>query len=277
MAKTICFANQKGGVGKTMSTAAVSVELKNRGFKVLCVDFDPQGNLTTSFGVREAEKLERTVSTELSAIIEDGGSDAKEALIHDLEGVSLLPSNLALSGMEVALVNVMSRETVLKELLSAFKGDFDYILIDCSPSLGMLTINALVAADMVIIPAQPAYLSLIGLQQLIRTIGRVKKSLNPGLDIGGVLLTMVDERTNYTKDIISLLTESYGSKIRIFGSHIPYSVRAAETSAAGKSIFLHDPKGKVALAYRSFVSELLNDSSVRLASYEAKLKGAMSA
>ena len=277
MAKTICFANQKGGVGKTMSTAAVSVELKNRGFKVLCVDFDPQGNLTTSFGVREAEKLERTVSTELSAIIEDGGSDAKEALIHDLEGVSLLPSNLALSGMEVALVNVMSRETVLKELLSAFKDDFDYILIDCSPSLGMLTINALVAADMVIIPAQPAYLSLIGLQQLIRTIGRVKKSLNPGLDIGGVLLTMVDERTNYTKDIISLLTESYGSKIRIFGSHIPYSVRAAETSAAGKSIFLHDPKGKVALAYRSFVSELLNDSSVRLASYEAKLKGAMSA
>lgn len=277
MAKTICFANQKGGVGKTMSTAAVSVELKNRGFKVLCVDFDPQGNLTTSFGVREAEKLERTVSTELSAIIEDGGSDAKEALIRDLEGVSLLPSNLALSGMEVALVNVMSRETVLKELLSAFKDDFDYILIDCSPSLGMLTINALVAADMVIIPAQPAYLSLIGLQQLIRTIGRVKKSLNPGLDIGGVLLTMVDERTNYTKDIISLLTESYGSKIRIFETHIPYSVRAAETSAAGKSIFLHDPKGKVALAYRSFVSELLNDSSVRLASYEAKLKGAMSA
>ncbi|MCR5211060.1 MAG: AAA family ATPase, partial [Lachnospiraceae bacterium] len=227
MAKTICFANQKGGVGKTMSTAAVSVELKNRGFKVLCVDFDPQGNLTTSFGVREAEKLERTVSTELSAIIEDGGSDAKEALIRDLEGVSLLPSNLALSGMEVALVNVMSRETVLKELLSAFKDDFDYILIDCSPSLGMLTINALVAADMVIIPAQPAYLSLIGLQQLIRTIGRVKKSLNPGLDIGGVLLTMVDERTNYTKDIISLLTESYGSKIRIFETHIPYSVRAA--------------------------------------------------
>ena len=277
MAKTICFANQKGGVGKTMSIAAVSVELKNRGFKVLCVDFDPQGNLTTSFGVREAEKLERTVSTELSAIIEDGGSDAKEALIRDLEGVSLLPSNLALSGMEVALVNVMSRETVLKELLSAFKDDFDYILIDCSPSLGMLTINALVAADMVIIPAQPAYLSLIGLQQLIRTIGRVKKSLNPGLDIGGVLLTMVDERTNYTKDIISLLTESYGSKIRIFETHIPYSVRAAETSAAGKSIFLHDPKGKVALAYRSFVSELLNDSSVRLASYEAKLKGAMSA
>ena len=277
MAKIICFANQKGGVGKTMSTAAVSVELKNRGFKVLCVDFDPQGNLTTSFGVREAEKLERTVSTELSAIIEDGGSDAKEALIRDLEGVSLLPSNLALSGMEVALVNVMSRETVLKELLSAFKDDFDYILIDCSPSLGMLTINALVAADMVISPAQPAYLSLIGLQQLIRTIGRVKKSLNPGLDIGGVLLTMVDERTNYTKDIISLLTESYGSKIRIFETHIPYSVRAAETSAAGKSIFLHDPKGKVALAYRSFVSELLNDSSVRLASYEAKLKGAMSA
>ena len=277
MAKTICFANQKGGVGKTMSTAAVSVELANRGFKVLCVDFDPQGNLTTSFGVREAEKLERTVSTELSAIIEDGGSDAKEALIRDLEGVSLLPSNLALSGMEVALVNVMSRETVLKELLSAFKDDFDYILIDCSPSLGMLTINALVAADMVIIPAQPAYLSLIGLQQLIRTIGRVKKSLNPGLDIGGVLLTMVYERTNYTKDIISLLTESYGSKIRIFETHIPYSVRAAETSAAGKSIFLHDPKGKVALAYRSFVSELLNDSSVRLASYEAKLKGAMSA
>ena len=276
MAKTICFANQKGGVGKTMSTAAVSVELANRGFRILCVDFDPQGNLTTSFGVREAEKLERTVSTELSAIIEDEGVDAKKALIHDLEGVSLLPSNLALSGMEVALVNVMSRETVLKELLSAFKDDFDYILIDCSPSLGMLTINALVAADMVIIPAQPAYLSLIGLQQLIRTIGRVKKSLNPNLDIGGVLLTMVDERTNYAKDIISLLTESYGSRIRIFRTHIPYSVRAAETSAAGKSIFLHDPKGKVAAAYKSFVSELLDDSS-RLSSYETKLKGAMSA
>ena len=277
MAKVIVFANQKGGVGKTMSTAAVSVELAYRGYRVLCVDFDPQGNLTTSFGIKEPEKLERTVSTELTAIIEDSGSDPEEALIRNLEGVTLLPSNLGLSGMEVALVNVMSRETVLKELLSKYEDQFDFILVYCMPSLGMLTINALVAADKVIIPAQPAYLSLVGLQQLIRTIGKVKKSLNPDLEIGGVLLTMVDERTNYAKDIISLLTESYGSDIRIFKTHIPYSVRAAETSAAGKSIFLHDPKGKVADAYRRFVSEFLDSVNPRFPAYAALIKEAMSA
>lgn len=261
MSKVICLSNQKGGVGKSLSSVSISVELARRGYRVLAVDFDPQGNLTTSFGIREPEKLGRTISTELKNVIEDIEADPREAIIRDCEGVDLLPSNLGLSGMEVALVNVMSRETVLRELLNELTFDYDFVIVDCMPSLGMLTINALVAADEVLIPAQPAYLSLVGLQQLIRTIGKVKKSLNNNLSISGVLLTMVDERTTYARDIIALLNETYGNNIRIYNTRIPFSVRAAETSAAGKSIFLHDPKGKVAGAYRQFVDEYLGVTS----------------
>ena len=173
------------------------------------------------------------------------------------EGVSLMPANIELSGMEVALVNAMSRETVMRQYLNTVKRDYDYVLIDCMPSLGMLTVNALAAADSVLIPVQAQYLSAKGLEQLLQTVSKVRRQINPKLKIEGILLTMVNSRTNFGKEISNLLRDTYGSKIRIFDTDIPHSVRAAEISAEGKSIFAHDPKGKVAAAYRKLTQEVM--------------------
>ena len=168
-----------------------------------------------------------------------------------------MPANLELSGMEVSLVNAMNREKVLKQYLDIVKRQYDYVLLDCMPSLGMLTVNALTAADSVLIPAQAQYLPAKGLEQLLQTINRVRKQINPKLKIDGILLTMVDTRTNYAKDISALLRNTYGGKLKVFPMDIPHSVRAAEISAEGKSIFAHDPKGKVAEAYRELTKEVL--------------------
>lgn len=185
--------------------------------------------------------------------------DPKEAILHHEEGVDLIPSNKLLAGMDMSLFTVEDREKVLKEYLELLKDEYDYILIDCMPSLGMLTINALASADAVIIPVQAAYLPLKGLEQLIRTIGKVRKQLNRQLEIGGILITMVDNRTNYARDISELILDTYGSRIKIFPQSIPLSVRAAEISAEGISIFKHDPKGKVADAYWQMTQEVLLD------------------
>lgn len=159
--------------------------------------------------------------------------------------------------MEVTLVNAMSRETVLRRYLETVKENYDVIILDCMPSLGMLTINALAASDETIIPVQPQFLSVKGLEQLVRTIAQVKRQINPGLSIAGILVAMADMRTNYAKEIVELLHNTYGGKLRIFDSIIPLSVRAAETSAEGKSIYLHDPAGKVAAAYASLTREVM--------------------
>ena len=180
-----------------------------------------------------------------------------EGILHHEEGIELMPSNIELSGLEVSLVNVMSRERIMQEYINIVKEYYDYILIDCMPSLGMITINAFSCADSILIPVQAAYLPVKGLQQLIKTIGKVKRQINPKLGIEGILLTMVDSRTNYAKDISTMLRESYGSKVKIFSNNIPISVRAAEISAEGVSIFAHDPKGKVASAYLSLTEEVL--------------------
>jgi len=168
-----------------------------------------------------------------------------------------MPANIELSGMEVALVNAMSRETVMRQYLNIVKRDYDYVLIDCMPSLGMLTVNALAAADSVLIPVQAQYLSAKGLEQLLQTVSKVRRQINPKLKIEGILLTMANSRTNFGKEISALLRDTYGSKIRIFDTDIPHSVRAAEISAEGKSIFAHDPKGKVAAAYRKLTQEVM--------------------
>jgi chromosome partitioning protein len=165
--------------------------------------------------------------------------------------------------MEVSLVNAMSRETVLKQYLDTVKNQYDFILLDCMPSLGMLTVNALAAADSVIIPVQAQYLPAKGLEQLLQTIGKVRKQINTKLKIDGILLTMVDNRTNFAKDISSLLRETYGGSIKIFDTDIPHSVRAAEISAEGKSIFAHDPKGKVAEGYKNLTKEVLKIEKLR--------------
>lgn len=177
--------------------------------------------------------------------------------MHHAEGIDLLPGNIEMSGIEVSLVNAMSRESILKQLLGNFQKQYDHVLLDCPPSLGMLTINALAAADRVLIPVQAQYLSVKGLEQLLLTVARVRKQINPKLAIDGILLTMVDMRTNYAREISSLLREIYGSRIKVFATTIPHSVRAAEISAEGKSIYAYDPKGKVAEAYHSLTKEVL--------------------
>ena len=223
----------------------------------MLVDADSQGSLTASLGYTEPDELEVTLATIMGKLINDEEIEPMEGVLHHEEGIDLMPSNIELSGLEVSLVNVMSRERIMQEYINIVKKFYDYILIDCMPSLGMITINAISCADSILIPVQAAYLPVKGLQQLIKTIGKVKRQINPKLGIEGILLTMVDSRTNYAKDISTMLRESYGSKVKIFSNNIPISVRAAEISAEGVSIFAHDPKGKVASAYLSLTEEVL--------------------
>ena len=257
MCRIIAVANQKGGVGKTTTIGNLGIGLVKQGKKVLLIDADPQGSLTASLGFQEPDKIETTLASVMGKIINDEEVEPTEGILHHEEGVDIMPGNIELSGLEVALVNVMSRERILQEYVNIVKDSYDFILIDCMPSLGMITINAFSCADSILIPVQAAYLPVKGLQQLIKTIGKVKRQINPKLEIEGILLTMVDNRTNYAKDIDAMIRESYGSKVRIFANNIPNSVRAAEISAEGVSIFVHDPKGKVALAYLSLTEEVL--------------------
>lgn len=258
MCKVIAIANQKGGVGKTTTAVNLGAGLALKGKRVLVIDSDSQGSLTASLGF-EPDKMDNTLSDVMEAVInEEEIPDGFGIRSHD-EGVDLMPANIELSGIEVTLFSVMSREFVLKSYVDQVRGNYDYILIDCMPSLGMLTINALACSDSVLIPVQASYLPVKGLEQLIRTIFKVRRQINPRLQIEGILLTMLDARTNYAKEIISLLGETYGNKVRIFESRIPHSVRASETPALGKSIFSHDPHGKVAMAYGALTEEVLRD------------------
>jgi len=256
-AKITAICNQKGGVGKTVTAVNLGIGLAREGKKVLLVDMDAQGSLTASLGYQRPDQMENTLATILGRIILDEPVSPGEGILHQAEAVDLLPANIELSGLEVTLVNTMSRETILREYLNSVREQYDVILLDCCPSLGMLTINALAAADQVLIPMQAHYLSIKGLEQLIRTISNVKRKINPGLEIAGILITMADLRTTYSREIIELLRNSYGDKLRIFNSIIPQSIRAAETSAEGRSIYLHDPAGKVSAAYAALTREVL--------------------
>ncbi len=256
-AKITALCNQKGGVGKTATAVNLGIGLAREGKRVLLVDMDAQGSLTASLGYEHPDQMENTLADILGRIISEEPQTPGEGIIHQAEGVDLLPANIELSGLEVTLVNTMSRETILREYLNSVRDQYDIILLDCCPSLGMLTINALAAADEVIIPAQAHYLSLRGMEQLIRTIFNVKRKINPNLEIAGILVTMADMRTNYTREIIDLLRSTYGNNLRIFDSIIPLSIRAAETSAEGRSIYLHDPAGKVSAAYAALTREVL--------------------
>lgn len=257
--QVIALVNQKGGTGKTQSTENLGVGLASEGKKVLLVDMDPQGSLTISLGHPKADELPVTVADIMAKVLREEPIAPDEGILHHPEGVDLMPANISLSGMEVSLVNVMSREQVLKEYIDSVKGNYDYVLIDCMPSLGMLTVNALAAADRLVIPVQAQYLSAKGLEQLLQTVNKVRRQINPKLKIDGILLTMVDGRTNYAKDISNLIRDTYGSKLKVYKTEIPHSVRAAEISAEGKSIFAHDPKGKVAEAYKNLTKEVLKN------------------
>lgn len=262
-ATVLAVVNQKGGTGKTTTCENLGVGLAQEGKKVLLVDVDPQGSLTISLGYPRPDDLDSTLSELMAKVMQETPLSSGEGILHHEEGVDLIPANISLSGIEISLVNVMSRETILKQLMEPLKRQYDFILLDCMPSLGMLTVNALAAADNVLIPVQAQYLSAKGLEQLLQTVNKVRRQINPKLRIEGILLTMVDGRTNYAKDISNLIRETYGSKIKVFGTDIPHSVRAAEISAEGKSIFRHDPKGKVASAYRTLTKEVVQDAEKR--------------
>ena len=262
-ATVLAVVNQKGGTGKTTTCENLGVGLAQEGKKVLLVDVDPQGSLTISLGYPRPDDLDSTLSELMAKVMQETPLSPGEGILHHEEGVDLIPANISLSGIAVSLVNAMSRETILKQLMEPLKRQYDFILLDCMPSLGMLTVNALAAADNVLIPVQAQYLSAKGLEQLLQTVNKVRRQINPKLRIEGILLTMVDGRTNYAKDISNLIRETYGSKIKVFGTDIPHSVRAAEISAEGKSIFRHDPKGKVASAYRTLTKEVVQDAEKR--------------
>ena len=186
MCKIIAIANQKGGVGKTTTTSNLGIGLAKQGKKVLLIDADAQGSLTASLGFTEPDSLEVTLATIMGNLINDGEVEPGEGILHHEEGIDLMPGNIELSGLEVSLVNVMSRETVLRSYIEIVRENYDYILIDCMPSLGMITINAFASADSILIPVQAAYLPVKGLQQLIKTVGKVKRQINPKLEIEGI-------------------------------------------------------------------------------------------
>ena len=258
MCKVISISNQKGGTAKSTTAVNLGIGLAREGKKVILLDCDPQGSMTISLGFSDPDAMEVTLATLMSRVVNEEELHVEDAILHHEEGIDLIPANIELSALEVSMVNVMSRETILRQLIEEIKDSYDYCILDCMPSLGMVTINALACADSVLIPVQAAYLPVRGLQQLIKTIGRVKRQLNPKLEIEGILLTMVDNRTNYAKEIAQLVYDSYSSDVKVFETKIPISVRTAETSLEGSSIYKYDPKGKAADAYRVLTKEVLN-------------------
>ena len=253
MAKIIAVANQKGGVGKTTTSVNLSTIIAKRGKKVLLIDADPQGNATSGLGIDK--ELEYSLYDVLINEV-DIMSTLQDTCVKTLK---LCPSNMNLAGAEVELVSLMSREQRLKEKLDLVKDNFDFIFIDCPPSLGLITLNSFTAADSVLIPVQCEYFALEGLGQLINTINLVKKHLNKSLEIEGAVLTMYDMRTNLSNQVVKEVKKYFDNKV--YKTVIPRNVRLSEAPSYGMPISLYDPRSKGAKAYEKFTRELLKNNS----------------
>ncbi len=261
MGKVIAVASQKGGVAKSTTCRNVATILAKKGYRVLAIDGDNQASLTDCFGIEKPEELDKTLYHMMMDIIMEKDLPPKEEFIITKEGVDIIPSSIELSAIEINLVSTFSREYVLKNVIDGLKKEYDYILIDCMPSLGLMTINVLVACDSVLIPATPEYLSVKGLELLLKTISKIKKRINPSITFEGILLTMFDERTNLSRNMNEIIEKSYGEHIRVFNTKIPKSVKIGEANVRSMSIVDYMPNNKGAVAYQNFVKEILIDGN----------------
>lgn len=254
--KAIAVANQKGGTGKTATTLSLGVALARRGRRVLLVDTDPQGDLTKSLGWADPDSIATTVATHIAAVIEGADEDPRAGILGHREGVDLMPANIELAGLEMAVFMAMSRERILKTWAEPLRADYDYILFDCAPTLGIIPVNALVAADGVIIPVSAEYLPASGMAGLLKTVGRVRRQINPGLSVEGILVTLYDSRNNLARDVERAIREQYGTALRVFDTVVPRAVSAAESAAEGESVFSYDASGRVARAFADLAEEV---------------------
>lgn len=264
----ISVVNQKGGVAKTFTSVSVAIGLAREGFKVLAIDLDPQGSMSNSLGVEFPDELSVTVATMFHNVMKSEEFDPREGIHSHPEGIDFLPANIDLVNTELAMVGDMSREHNLGKYLTLLKDDYEVVIIDCSPTLGLVTTNALACSHQLIIPTQVHHLSVKGMEQLFDTIEQVRKKLNRNLEISGILVTMATPNTKEYKDTYAKLQRDYSDKATIFQSAIPMSTKAIETSRLGKSIYAHDPRGKVAQAYENLIQEIITTDDEELSETE---------